>query len=243
MSIHSHTYLGSREKGFTLLELLASIALMGLVMALATFSLSQFGQYSDRSGLVFESRINRYLSLGRLGDLLQSTLDYYVVDNLDHTQLFFRGGLEKVEFVSQTSWQVDNQASINILAVEESVTDPNLFSLVLYHRPLVGKVFFALSELPEKESLPSNLILDGAERITFEYLGIEDIRDIYPNGISENFLQELDWRNRYNSLNTGYIPIKFRMNVEWPDGSSWPCIISIKAQNYAKRGFMLDGTR
>ncbi len=239
--MRSRTFHGnSIASGFTLIELLSAMVVMSLMMALASMSLSQFSQYSDKSGLGFEARINRYLNLERMGELLSKTLDYYVDDNLGKKQVFFSGKRELMKFVSSTSWESGEQATLNYLVVEQD--EDALQSLVLYQRPLTNNVFFEVAQFPEKGQLPGMLVLNGASKITFDYLGIENIRQIYPSGTTQNFTENLRWKYRYEGKEKGYIPQKIRVNVEWPDGTIWPCIVDVKALNYSKRGLMLDGS-
>lgn len=239
-NMNSLTWHGSKTtSGFTLIELLSAMVLMSLIMMLATMSLSQFSHYRDKSGLGFESRINRYLSLERMGELLDKTTDYYVKDTLGKTGPYFVGERDSIKFVSTTSWVQEERSSLNYLVVEESTESSK--ALVLYQKDLTEDVFFETSQFPSKETLSGIVILEGASKITFDYLGIENIRQLYPSGVSEYFLSKLRWNNQYNSSETGYTPDKVRINVEWPDGTIWPCIVDIKSLNYSKRSLMLDG--
>lgn len=239
-SMSSLTWHGNRSaSGFTLIELLSAMVLMSLIMALATMSLSQFSQYRDISGLGFEARINRYLSLERMAGLIEKTTDYYVKDTLGKVRPYFIGDKEGIKFVSTTSWVQDERASLNYLVVEENAD--SLKALVLYQKNLVEDVFFEVSQFPQKETLSAVLLLEGASRITIEYLGIDNIRQLYPSGTTDYFPSKLKWNYRFDSSGTGYLPDKVKINVEWPDGTVWPCIVDIKSLNYSKRSLMLDG--
>lgn len=239
--MRSRIYRGNNSfSGFTLVELLSAMVLMSLIMSLAAMSLSQFSQYGEKSGLGFNDRINRYLNLERLNDVVGRALDYYVKDNLEHTRLFFRGDSELFSFVSGTSWDEDNRASLSILAIEES--NDGLKSLVLYQKKLTEQVFFEVSQFPDKDQLNGALILDGASEITFEYLGVRDFRQLYSMGTTDNYRKDLVWDKRFDGLESGYLPEIIKINVKWPNGTTWPCLIKIKAMNYSKRSLMLDGT-
>ena len=234
-------YSIASQRGFTLLELLSAMVVMAMIMALASMSLSQFSEYSGKSGRNFEQRINRYLSFAKVGQLLEGTLDYYVKNNLGKNQLYFTGEPELMRLVSRGSWFDGTTASINYLSVEKE-PGSGLFSLVLYQRPLMEKVFFAEKELPLKDDLAGIVVLSGAQNIEFEYLGIENLRQIYPAGTTRNFYRNLVWQSYYDGRKLGYIPKKLRINVDWGEGNLWPAIIDVKAQNFAKRTYMLDGS-
>lgn len=239
--MNTRIYRGSNLiKGFTLIELLSAMVLMSMVMVLATMSLAQFEQYTNKSGLGFEARINRYLGIERLGELLGRTVDYYVQDNLGKTRLYFNGQREKIQFVSNASWNDDAKGSLNILSVEER--GDALLALVLYQKPLQEQVFFEFSQFPKQQDLQGKLIIDGASQITFDYLGIRNFRQLYPSGITENYRSNLSWSSKYEGAETGYLPDKVRINIVWPDGSEWPCIFDLKSQNFLKRGLMLGET-
>lgn len=236
--LHSATV---SQRGFTLLELLSAMVVMAMIMALASMSLSQFSDYSGKSGHNFEQRINRYLSFAKMGQLLEGTLDYYVKNNLGKNQLYFIGEPELMRLVTRGSWFDGTTASINYLSVEKE-PDSGLFSLVLYQRSLMEKVFFAENEMPAKDDLKGIVVLSGAQSIEFEYLGIENLRQIYPAGTTKNFYQNLVWQSYYDGRKLGYIPKKLRINVDWGEENQWPAIIDVKAQNFAKRTYMLDGS-
>lgn len=239
--MNSHIYRGSKaNSGFTLIELLSAMVLMALVMGLATMSLSQFSQYRDKSGLGFEARINRYLNLERMGGLLEHISDYYVKNNLGKVRPYFVGEREEIRFVSTSSWNETGRNSLNYLVIEEGAD--SLKALVLYQKPLSEDVFFETSQFPRKDGLSPILIFGGASEIKFEYLGIENMRQLYPAGTTKNFHSNLSWRSQLNSESTGYSPIKVKINVVWPDGTEWPCVVAVKALNYAKRSLMLDGS-
>ncbi|UAA39653.1 prepilin-type N-terminal cleavage/methylation domain-containing protein [Paraneptunicella aestuarii] len=233
-------YPGSKcTKGFTLIELLLAMVLMSIVMGLATMSLSQFNQYSVKTGIGFEARLNRYFNIERLAGLLNATSDYYVADNLGRNELYFWGRSDSIQFVSASSWEEEKQGSLNILSVEQD--KDSLLALVLYQRGAREQIFFESSHFPKKEDLKGILILSGASKITFEYLGVQNIRQLYPSGVTENYQANLMWQNNYEGMKTGYLPEKIRISIEWPDGTEWPCIFEVKSQNYMKRDLMLDG--
>lgn len=244
----SRTSLGSkqtdsyrnRQFGFTLLELLSAMVVLAMVMALASVSLAQFSNYSDKSGRNFEQRINRYLSFAKVGELLEGTLDYYLKDNLGKNQLYFVGEPELMRLVTKGSWFDPSEASVNYLSVEKERTS-GLYSLVLYQRSLTENVLFAEKEMPAKEDMSGIVVLSGAEEIYFEYLGIENLRQLYPVGTTENFYRNLMWRSDYDGRKKGYIPKKIRIHVDWGKENQWPAVIELKAQNFAKRTFMLGG--
>lgn len=228
-----------KHRGFTLVELLSAMVVMSLVMVLATMSLGQFSRYSDKSGAGFEQRINRYLALDRLGQTLEQMLDYYVVDNVQAPRLYFVGEEQEIRFVTTNSWQHDDRSSISYLVVEEDVDGSE--ALVLYQRSLTDNVFFVWADAPEQSEMTANIVISGATDIRFEYLGIENIRQLYPSGISDNYRKNLLWKSRFLGKDTGYLPEKIKIEVEWPNGTTWPMIIAIRAFNFSKRGFMLDG--
>lgn len=237
---HSH-HFAARQRGFTLLELLSAMVVMAMIMALASLSLSQFSEYSGKSGRGFEQRVNRYLSFAKVGELLEGTMDYYVKSNIGRNQLHFVGEPTLIQFVTRGSWFDNTTASVNYLVVEKE-PGSELHSLVLYQRPLLESVFFSEKEKPAQDELPGIVVISGAKDIAFEYLGIENLRQLYPEGTTENFYRKLIWRPFYDGRKLGYIPKKIKIEVDWGDENRWPAIVDIKAQNFAKRTFMLDGS-
>ncbi|MCY7294377.1 type IV pilin protein [Alteromonas sp. a30] len=241
--MNSRISLGFRKSsGFTLIELMVSMVLMAIVMSLATMALSQFNGYADKSGKGFEARINGYLNLEQLKELINRTSDYYVKNNNGNNVLFYQGNEREIRFVSTTGWR-EEQDTLNILRVESDKLDNTLEALVLYQRPLSQDVFFEVNQFPSQDSLQGIILIDGAKRIAFDYLGIENIRQLYPSGTTENFNSNLRWLGDYDGNAVGYLPSKVRMQVDWPDNNSWPAIFEVKAFNLAKRGLMLGGAR
>lgn len=227
--------------GFTLIELMATMVLMAIVMALATMALSQFNGYVDKSGKGFDARINEYLGIARLREIIVQTNDYYLKDNLNKTVLFFDGNEQGVKFVSQVGWVADSP-TINWLVAEDDQFDVTLKSLVLYQSPLISTPFLEKKHFPEIEQMTRVVVLSGLQEVEFEYLGIEGFRQIYPKGTTENYLRSLNWRNSYGGELAGYLPRKVRLNIEHTENVHWPSIFPIKASNIAKRTLMLDGS-
>ncbi len=65
----------NKHNGFTLIELMVTMVIMAIIMALATMALSQFNGYVDKSGRGFDDRINLYLSIERLRETIAQMSD------------------------------------------------------------------------------------------------------------------------------------------------------------------------
>lgn len=230
-----------RMTGLTLIELLVTLILMSLVLGVATVSLSQFSRYSDKSGRSFSVQVSELLEMERLNESLEKSLDYYIRANQTTNSLYFVGEEQEIKFVSTTSWLQGEKTSINFLTIEQDPNDDNLLSMVLYQQMLSDSVFYEEGQLPDKESMQAFVILTGIRDISFDYLGIKDVRQLFLNNEGNNYQRNLRWDSRYSALQTGYLPDKIRINIQWPDGRQWPCIIRVRAMNQAKRSLMLDG--
>jgi len=230
----------NKHNGFTLIELMVTMVIMAIIMALATMALSQFNGYVDKSGRGFDARINQYLSIERLRETIAQMSDYYVKNNLKKTVLFFEGTDEEVKFVSRIGW-VEETPTLNWLAVENDEFDASLKALVLYQVSALSDPLFEQRLFPEKEDMKRYTILSGAREIRLTYLGIENFRQVYPFGTTDNFLKNLRWNGSYQGKDTGYLPNKIKVNIEWDDGLIWPSIFAVESFNLAKRTLMLDG--
>lgn len=229
----------THQRGFTLIEIVSAMVVMSLVMVLATMSLAQFSRYSEQTGIGFEQRISRYLALERLAQTVEQMLDYYVFDTTQSPQLYFVGDSREMRFVTTHPWSDDANSAISYLVVEEEQQGTN--ALVLYQRNLTERVFFKWTDAPEATDMQAVVVIAGARDIQFEYLGVENLRQLYPGGSNDNYRKNLRWQSRFLGRENGYLPEQVKITVQWPDDSSWPLAIAVRAFNLSKRSFMLDG--
>lgn len=230
--------LPGSSRGFTLLELLAAIAMTAMVLSLASMSLGLFQGYSSDSGEPFEVEVSELIKLNRLADMIESASDYYVTDFKDAPVLLFTGESESMQFVSQTDWVADRYSSYNLLVVEDSSLGGSLKRVALYTVPLTDVLLLNLQQLPEIDAMRREVILDGLNEVRFEYLGLSSLRELLVQGGSKNPWLDLNWLNRYEGAKTGFLPHKVALWVE-ESGAATRYLVEVQSLNLPKRDFML----
>jgi len=230
--------LPGSSRGFTLLELIAAIAMTAMVLSLASMSLGLFQGYSSDSGEPFEAQVSELIKLNRLADMVESASDYYVTDFKDDPVLLFTGESESIQFVSQTDWVADRYSSYNLLVVEDSSLGGSLKRLVLYTIPLTDVLLLSSQKLPDTDAMRREVILDGLNEVRFEYLGLRSLRELLVQDGSKNPWLGLSWSNGYEGSKTGFLPHKVALWVE-QSGDPTRYLMEIPTVNPAKRDLML----
>ena len=231
--------LPGSSRGFTLLELLAAIAMTAMVLSLASLSLGLFQGYSSDSGEPFEAEVSQLLKLNRLADMLESASDYFVTDFKDAPVLLFEGESDSIRFVSQVDWVADRYSSYNTLVIEDSSQSvAGSKSLVLYTIPLTDVLLLNLQNLPEPTEMRREVILEDVMEVSFEYLGLSSLRELLLEGSGKNPWVDLRWSNRYEGTKTGFLPHKVAILVEQSDVST-RYLAEVQTVNPSKRDLVL----
>lgn len=216
----------STKAGFTLLEMIISLALMGIMMLLLFGALRFAGKAWDAS----ETRLNRDTSISMVWQYLSDrfrqarALSSHVESEGDNV-FFFNGNAQSVEFVSPMPAHLGS-GGLYIIRLQKGRKDGEKQLVLrrwLYHpevlsgdaglpdwRPLSGpSVYTGGKEQPELRAWYSESVLvDEIKNIKFEYYGVANRGDDFA-----------DWNDGWEEHH--YLPILVRMQIEDKKGN-WP---------------------
>lgn len=229
------------QRGFTLIEVLSSMVILALVLTAASMALSQFSRINERLGVRSQEAIDSVLRFNRLNYVLQQTQYYALKDNKEAPFFYFEGKQDEMQFFSSASLQKDSQTTFAKLHVRVNQVHPELYDLVLSEFEITDAPIIYPAGLPRESEMQQQLMIEGAQDIKFSFLGIQNIRQMLLANDSENYLRTLAWADNYSATRTTFLPIKIKVEITWPDGTKWPCIISVKKQNFALQNFIIDG--
>ena len=220
------------NKGFTLIETLVSIVILSMVMFIGTFALKQFDRLLDKEGRPFDTTAKQYIQLFNLVSAVERMSDYFF-GSPSSPQLFFKGTESHLEFVSQ--FDIFQTDALSFFRIEVDRTNGQN---TLYMRFLpMDDWLLREDNAPDKNTLRSIKILTGFEKVTFSYLIIDDQSNLLNTGDIANFTEALQWQKNYLG-ESGYLPLKISIDIDWGDGTRWPMLIDIKSINYAKKAFL-----
>ncbi|WP_456407150.1 prepilin-type N-terminal cleavage/methylation domain-containing protein [Thiolapillus sp.] len=215
-----------RNQGFTLLEMIISLALMGLMMLLLFGALRFAGKAWDAS----ETRLERDTSISMVWQYLsdrfrQARALNHHVESEGGNVFFFKGNSHAVEFVSPMPahlgsgglyiirLQKGRQGGKNQLVLRRWLYHPEVLSGdagLPRWRPLSGpSVLLGIKEKPELRAWYSESVLvDEIKDVAFSYYGVANKGDDFA-----------DWSEVWDDH--PYLPMLVRMQVEDPKGD-WP---------------------
>ena len=232
-----------KNKGFTLLEVLASAVVMSIVLVLAVTALSQFNQVAGRFGNNFIETKHQVLVLNRLIEVIESALDYYVADDQGKHVLLFNGTPMRATLASLKAFTEPDTSALIELRVLQDANNTSLVKLVAIEVPLYQNLVYEVNQMPDFSSGKQVTIFTGAESITLSYLGPKNVRQIVAPQDDQNFNTLLEWDTKYDGMETGYLPSKIKVEVKWEANLIQSYIFETKAFNYAKRDFVLSPER
>ena len=111
----------SRAIGFTLIELLLSVAIMGLVIGIATYSFSLFTRHWDGRSWGFDSAIGSWQRLDLVVSALNNSLPWLVYSEKGELGYYFLGRDEGVTFISDSPVFAQKSAAVIRLFREQQV--------------------------------------------------------------------------------------------------------------------------
>jgi prepilin-type N-terminal cleavage/methylation domain-containing protein len=163
----------SRAIGFTLIELLLSVAIMGLVIGIATYSFSLFTRHWDGRSWGFDAAIGSWQRLDLVVSALNNSLPWLVYSEKGELGYYFLGRDEGVTFISDSPVFAQKSAAVIRLFREQQVGGK--WRLVYEEAPLSSQ-----SLRRANQRLPFNrrmVVLSDLDSLSFEYFGWASIED------------------------------------------------------------------
>ena len=191
-----------RATGFTLIELLLSVAIMAMVIGVATYGFSLFTRHWDGRSWGFDSAIGSWQRLDLVTASLSDSIPWLVRGNKGELGYYFLGRDEGLTFVTDSP-VFESHAAAVVRVVRER--QPNGRWQLVYEEASLSRQRLRQADqrLPFDKRM---VVLTDLPNLSFEYFGwssVED-RDVQP----PSWWPEYDGMQRYQS------PLRVAMNID-----------------------------
>jgi prepilin-type N-terminal cleavage/methylation domain-containing protein len=211
----------ARIAGFTLIELLISIAIMSMVIGLASYGFSLFSQHWDGPRKNFDRSSGQVQRLDLLMRSLGDAIPWVVRDDSGQPGFYFLGREEGVTLVTASPiYSTDTPAVIRVFREPQS---GGTWRLVYEEAPLSSvRLVKASQTLPFQHRL---IILENMRRISFRYLGWntaqERFGDEVTGAVPPQWFSEFDGLVRtHQPSRVGLTLGEFETSFSMPDRTS-----------------------
>jgi prepilin-type N-terminal cleavage/methylation domain-containing protein len=161
----------SRSHGFTLIEMLVAVAILGLVVGIGSYGYSLFTRNWSSGTRQFEQAAAQFQRLDLAVRAVSNTLPYVVRDNAGQLGFYFLGRDEGLTLVSASP--VFAIGDIAVIRLFREPGTPGRWNLVYEEAPLAGVHLRAATQtLPFSHRM---VVLRDLARIEFAYHGWESI--------------------------------------------------------------------
>jgi general secretion pathway protein J len=194
------------SRGFTLVELMIGLGLLGLIMALL-FSGLQLAVRSSDSAAAAGDRANRIrLVQALLLRELAAVYPYRWKNTADHN-LAFVGAGNNLKFVSSTPPRA-GQGGLNMVELLVATGDADRGMRLSMRRKIPGRELRNFDPLENEESM---VLIDGLEEATFEFFGSDT-----PGG-------KPSWRGKWEDPQR--LPRLVRISLRSTGVPAWPDVV------------------
>ena len=197
----------SRVAGFTLVELLISIAIMSMVIGLASYGFSLFSQHWDGPRKSFDRSVGQVQRLDLVSRALGDAIPWVVRDETNRPGFYFLGREEGVTLVTASPiYAVDAPAVVRIFREPEA---GGRWRLVYEEAPLSSVRLTKASQiLPFQHRL---IILQGIEAISFRYLGWNTGQERFGDEVGS--LVPPQWFSEFDGLVRAHQPVRVALTL------------------------------
>lgn len=194
-------------RGFSLLEMLVSVAVLSIVIGISTYAYSMFMRQWDGHLGRFDEAQAQYQRLEWLDAALEDTLPYAVRDDQGATGFYFLGRDEGLTLVTMSPiFAVGEPALIRVFREAE---DDGAWRLVYEEAPFAGTL---LARADQRMEFRHRLVIArGLPRPEFRYFGWSDQESRLT--IDESPGAERSWFDDYDGMLRHYHPEKIELRL------------------------------
>lgn len=199
----------NRLSGFTLVELLISMTVMSMVIALGTYAFSLFTKDWDGRSWSADRSVADFQRLDLVIAAVKGAFPWAVRDQKGAIGFYFLGRDEGVTFVTESPvFSDDGPALVRIF--RESV-DRQQWQLVYEEAPLATESLRSADQVvPFKHRL---LVFSAAQEIRFEFLGWDEQNRRLADDLQGSVIPP-QWWDEFDGLKRFHHPVKLRMVVD-----------------------------
>lgn len=212
----------TKFKGFTLIEMLVSMALLAMVVLSASSAFSFFAQRWDGQLGKFDDAMRHARDLMLIQEVLDSLVPYVVYEKTEQPVIYFEGNRNGFVAVSEKS--VFGGIGHSVVRFSVSQTFDFDFDVLYEEAPMAKDV---LRTTMQPINFLSPLVLfEGVRSPSFEYYGWSSREQ--RNGVDGVSLPATPtWLSDYNALDIGFSPVKVRLVFEDKKGHPYEILASV----------------
>jgi prepilin-type N-terminal cleavage/methylation domain-containing protein len=196
-----------KNKGFTLVELLITMAIMALIMAVAGFNYNQYSQFWHKRFGNFDQQQAQMRGKLQLRDALNAMAPYIVKNSNGDWVYYFLGREEGLTFITYAPIFAQEGGTSVVRVFREPQQDGN-FRLIYEEAPLSP---ISLTQVDQVLNFQYRLVIaDDLPEINFSYFGWPN-RDAKYNKETSSGIKA-SWSNNYDGAETKLQPDKVKIS-------------------------------
>lgn len=201
----------SRQRGFTLVEILIAMLILSAVMYIGSVSFSVFSQKWQQGQQRFDQAAERAKGLLLLRQAFNGISNFIIQNDKQQPEYLFDGNAKSLLFVTSQGLIKPGQLSLVRLKVRPATAPDTTEDQLWYQEtPLDNSPLLSVLQLPAPVQ---EMLLLSAENIRFNYFGWASRQDIERFFEGEGTTPQ--WQNSYVSAAIGQLP--FTLNISWAD--------------------------
>ena len=195
------------SKGFTLVELLITMALVSIMLTIATTSFNQYSQFWQKEFGQYQNNVNKAKSLFLLNQSIENAAPYFVANKDNEVGGYFLGREEGFTLLT-TAPMFAMQSGLSVIRIFKEQAEDG-YKLVYEEAPL-NNVF--LKTYTQNLKFKFRVELLSAKEINFNYFGANSLKEKY---LTEDVTKVTGtWRDIYDGEKTNLSPEKIAITID-----------------------------
>jgi prepilin-type N-terminal cleavage/methylation domain-containing protein len=193
-------------QGFTLVELLITMALLSMIILIGSSAFGMFGQRWDGRLGQFDATMRNTQNIMLVQEVLGSLTPYVAYNQNGKPVIYFEGNRNGFVAVSSKSIYSDGHFSVVRFSVRQ--TEDLQYDVLYEEAPMDDDILVSINQ-PLEFSRPM-VLFESVNDPLFQYYGWADVRQRDSEDTSE--LIPPQWLDRYNALDALFAPLKASLN-------------------------------
>ena len=190
------------KKGFTLVEILLSLAIFTILIVLAAQALNQIMKTYYRRDIIENGDNIEYLKNFWVRTSIEGMLDYMVRNNRKKWVPFFKGDTKTFKYVTSVPMVNVFPVMCEIRLQDES----GIYRIVYFEQEVLTKTYKEMKKIFEKwrkKKIEPVVIAKDIKDVSISYLG------------ATRRSSKVSWHDRYDSFKTGELPLAIRLKYKF----------------------------